>query len=338
MGVARGRRLAAASLTTFLIVAGPLVFPRQARAQSAWLPFEGESGITFTFQSLDFAGHFDETGKKLEGAVPSRAFIGIVEFEHGFTDKLAFTARLPFVASRFTGDQDEPVTTILRERYEEFRRSHPHAAVTSLDTGESYATFQDFGFTLRYSAFERGVVITPVIGVTIPSHDYQTVGEAAPGQNRRALHAGVNVGGLLYPWVPRTYVHVRYTYSFVERLVGVALNRSSAEMEVGFSITPRASVRGLVNWLHTHGGVPFSRAYDDVELFLVHDRLLASRYWHVGGGTTVSLTDSISLDGAVVTFLSGSDTHYGVGATVGLTWHFHRPAATPSQRFALGRP
>jgi hypothetical protein len=339
VGAARDARSAAGSLIVLVLGVCQFSFPASARAQSAWVPPDGESGVSFTFQSLDFGGHFDEHGNKLEGAVPSRAFVGILQFEYGLTDKLAFTARLPYIASRFTGDQDEPVTALLRRRYEEFRQSHPNAAVTSLDTGEYYATFQDLGVTFRYNLLERALVITPVVGVTIPSHDYRTVGEASPGQNRRALHAGVNVGALLYPMLPRAYVHGRYTYSFVQSLVGVSLDRSSAEFEVGFSVTPRVSVRGLADWMHTHGGVPFSEAYEDVELFLVHDRLLASRYWHIGAGATVSLTDSIDLDGAVVTFLSGSDTHYGLGATIGLSWHFHAAGAAPAlPNLGLRRP
>jgi len=309
-------------LIVALLVASPLWCPPNAGAQSAWLPGPGESALTLTFQTLDFGGHFDEHGTKLTGAVPSRAFLGILEFEHGLTEKVAFTVRLPYVSSRFTGDDDEPVTAFLNDRYAEFRRANPDAAVTSLDTGGFYSTFQDFGFTIRYGLVTRPVVVTPVVGVTIPSHDYRTVGEAAPGQNLRALHTGVNVGSLLYPWLPRAYVHGRYVYSFVENLAGVSMDRSAAEIEFGVTLAPRVSVRALVDWLRTHGGVSFSEAYEDVELFLVHDRLLASRYWHVGGGTTVSLTDSLELDGAVVTFVSGSDTHYGVGVTMGLTWSF----------------
>jgi hypothetical protein len=339
MSVVRTGRSAAILLILLVLGAWHLAFPADARAQAAWLPVEGEGGVSVVFQSLDFGGHFDEHGTKLEGAVPSRAFVTIVEFEYGLSDKLAFTSRLPFIASKFTGDHHEPVTAFLLARYEEFRRMNPDAAVTNLDTGEYYATFQDFGFTLRYNVFDRGVVVTPVIGATIPSHNYRTVGEASPGQNRRALHAGVNVGGLLGPLLPRAYAHGRYTYSFVQSLAGVPLDRSNADFELGYALTPTVSIRGLTSWLRTHGGVPFSEAYESLELFLVHDRLLASRSWHVGGGATVSLTDSINIDGAVVTFLAGSDTHYGTGISVGLTWRFFRggpPSALPS--LALRRP
>ena len=38
------------------------VFPSRPRgAQSAWLPFDGEGGVSLTFQSLDYGGHFTST-------------------------------------------------------------------------------------------------------------------------------------------------------------------------------------------------------------------------------------------------------------------------------------
>ena len=164
-----------------------LGFPVAVRAQSAWLPVNGEGLVTVEFQSLTYKGHFEEHGIKIEGAVPSQSFLGIIQFEYGLTDRFAFTARLPYVASRFTGGEHEPITAFLRERYEHFRLEHPHAVVTNLDTGDYYATFQDFQFSFRYNLTDKVVVVTPAIAVSIPSHDYQTVGDAAPGQNRRAL-------------------------------------------------------------------------------------------------------------------------------------------------------
>jgi hypothetical protein len=318
-----------------------------AGAQSAWLPVDGEANVSIAFQHLDFGGHFDENGVKLDGAVPSRAFLGIFQFEYGLTDELAITARLPYISSEFTGDHDEPVTAFLRETYDEFRRANPQSAVSTLDTGGFYSTFQDFGFTLRYNMLDdarSGLVVTPVVGATIPSHHYRTVGEASPGQDLLALHTGVNAGRLLDPLLPNAYVHGRYIYSFVESLLDVSMNRSLVEIEGGYAITPTVTARGLATWSHTHGGVPFSQTLDNVLLFLSHDRLLASRYWHIGGGATVSLTDSLDLDGAFATFLSGSDTHYGHGATIGLTWRFvpappTRPAIRQrSPRLGLRRP
>ena len=215
---------------------------------------------------------------------------------------------------------------LINERYDEYRRTHPEAA-TSLDTGNYYTTFQDFAFVLRYNILDRGLTVTPLVAATIPSHHYRTVGESAPGLDRLALHAGVSVGRLLDPLLPNGYIHGRYIYAFVQPFRGIPLDRQSAELEVGYAITPIVEVRALGNWMRTYGGVGFWEAYDDLSLFLEHDRLLPSRHWQVGGAATVSLTDSIDLDGAVVTFLAGADTRYGTGVNVGLTWRFLTPRA-----------
>jgi hypothetical protein len=301
-------------------------------AQSAWVPVAGEGSVALVFQNFEFDGHFDETGTKLEDTGASRAHLGIVQVEYGLTDRLAFTAQLPYIASKFTGHDHEPIMVLIRQRYEEYRRTHPDiAADSSLDTGNYYATFQDFGLTLRYNLVNRGLTVTPVIAATIPSHHYRTIGEAGAGQDRLALHTGVNVGRLLDPLLPGAYVHGRYTYSFVQRLRGIPLDRSNAEFEVGYAITPTVSVRALANWMKSHGGIGFWEAYEDLTLFLSHDRLLSSRYWHAGGATTVSLTDSFDLDGAVLLLRAGGDTHSGIGVNVGVTWRFFTArASTPA--------
>jgi hypothetical protein len=307
-----------------------LALPARAGAQSAsaWVPVAGEGSVSVDFQALDYDGHFDGNGNRLEGTAASRAFVGLFQFEYGLTDRLALTARLPYVVSRFTGSQDEPVMVLIQERYNEYRRTHPQApADTSLDTGNYYATAQDFGFALRYNILDRGLTVTPVIAATIPSHHYRTIGEAAPGLDRPALHAGVNVGRLLDPLLPNGYIHGWYRYSFVQRFRGIPLDRQGAELEVGYAITPTVGVRAFGNWMRTYGGVGFWEAYNDLALFLDHDRLLPSRHWQVGGAATVSLTDSVDLDGAVVTYVAGADTRYGTGVNVGVTWRFLTPRA-----------
>ena len=309
---------------TFLLLSPTLV------SAQAWLPFRGEGALTLSSQHLRLSGHFDSDGSRLPECAPSTAWVTIAEFEYGLTDRLALSARFPFVASRYTASADEPCTAELLQLHDEFQKQSPHAELTSLDTGSYYATFQDLGFSLRYNLFNRGVTVTPVVGVTIPSHDYRTVGEAAPGQNRLALHTGVNIGRLLDPLIPGAYVHAQYTYSFVQSLFDIPLNRSDAEFEIGYAVTPTFAVRGLAAWQQTHGGLAYRDALTralgadgqpgNPEVFLDHDRLLATRYWHVGGGATVTLTDSVDLDSAVLTFVSGADSHYGVGVTFGATW------------------
>lgn len=316
------------------------LFPAVCSAQ-AWLPFKGEGTLSLIGQHIRLSGHFDTDGTRLPECAPSSAWVAIAAFEYGLTDKLAFSARLPYIASRYTGRDEDPCTAELRQLHSEFQEQSPQAHLTSLDTGSYYATFQDLNFGLRYNLFDRVVAVTPAIGLTIPSHNYRTVGEAAPGQKRVALHTGVSIGRLLDPLIRGAYVHAQYNYSFVQSLLDVPLNRSNAEFEAGYAVTPNLVVRGTAAWEQTHGGLAYlnvvERAFaGEPELYLDHDRLLAVRYWHVGGGATVTLTDTLDLDGAVVTFLSGADSHYGNGVTLGLSWKMSaartaNPARAPSR-------
>ena len=281
------------------------LFPALASAQ-AWLPFKGEGSLSLVGQHIRLSGHFDTDGSRLTECAPSTAWVAIAAFEYGLTDKLAFSARLPYVASRYTGPAEDPCTAELRQVHGEFQQQSPDAELTSLDTGSFYATFQDITLGLRYNLFDRVVTVTPGVGLTIPSHDYRTVGEAAPGQKRVALHTGFSVGRFLDPVIPGAYVHAQYTYSFVQSLLDVPLDRSNAEFEAGYAVTPTFVVRGMAAWQQTHGGIASVTAIDRAAgaggrpaqpvVYLDHDRLLAVRYWHLGGGATVALTDTLDLD------------------------------------------
>ena len=301
-------------------------------AQSAWLPLDGEASVSLTFQSLDYGGHYDETGTKRPSLGSIQSYYGIAQFEYGLTNRIAINARLPYITSRYTGLIDEPLLVFIRDKYEEYKRINP-AAATSVDTGGYYGTFQDFVFAVRYNVLERAVTITPVVSVLVPSHDYRTIGEASAGQGLFALQTGVNVGRLL---TPKSYVHGRYTYSFVQSYRDIPLDRSTAEFEAGYAIAPIVVVRGLVNWMRTHGGIPFDEALKDLSLFLEHDRLLSSRHWHVGAGATVTLADTLDLETAFFTFVAGAAARYGVGVNVGLTWRFLGPHVGPSPSRAPG--
>jgi hypothetical protein len=317
-----------------LTLALQLWLPVDADAQGAWLPVKGETAVSTTFQQFELNGHFEDNGDKTEGSVPSRSSVAVVEVEHGLTDKLALTGRLFYVASKYTGFNEPPVVDL-----PELCTITPRCVdFVSLDTGSYYSTFQDVELLLRYSLLEKGLAVTPALGATIPTHDYRTVGEAGAGQNLFALHTGVSVGRLFDPWTTRAYFQVRYAYSFVQQVYDIPLNRSNAEFEVGYRVAPLVWIRGLARWQRTHGGLTWDEVYGgvygpdgevrpdvttkDALLLLDHDRLLASRYWHVGGGATVALTDSLDLDSALLTFVSGADTHYGIGFSVGLTWRF----------------
>ena len=96
-----------------------------------------------------------------------------------------------------------------------------------------------------------GVRINPG---TIGTHDYETLGHAAPGRGLNELNLGFYIAKSLDQWIPNTYVQARYNYAFVEQVVGVSHDRTNADLEVGYFVNPRFSIRVLYAYQNTHGG------------------------------------------------------------------------------------
>lgn len=300
----------------------------QAAAQ-AWLPPKGEGSVSLGYQNVTFAGHFDSSGQRLPlGA--SQAQSALFDFEYGITDKVALDVALPFIATRYTGAN--PSSAEIRALFNQLlQQTHGAYTHSFLDNASYHSTFQDFRFNARYKVLSAPIVLTPFITVVIPSHSYAYVGEAAPGRNLREFLIGTNLGRRLNPILPKAYVHFESSYAFVPRTLGVPLNRFNGGITFGYFVRRRLQVRALALYQHTHGGLHFPEQVvtSTPETFLTHDRLLRQNYWHFGGSASYSLSKSVDLFAGVVSFLSGSDTHFGTAITVGTSWNFRTRRAAP---------
>lgn len=281
----------------------------------AWLPPKGEGSVSTTYQNVNFSGHFNSDGSR-QPVFQSRASNVVFEMTYGITDRLALTGSLPYINSKYTGKE----TPLNPSRF---------------DDGSYHGTLQDFRFELRCNAVRRPLSVTPFFAAVIPSHGYEVIGEASPGAHRREFVTGVYAGRLLNPVLPRAYVHGLYSYAFVERELNIPLNRSNADVQLGYFVAPAVSVSFLWSWQRTHGGLSF----DDIireggigDIFVNHDRLVRSNFQHVGVGASLALSKSVDLYANVVKFTSGSNTHYGRAVSVGVTWKFQtrREAPAPS--------
>lgn len=91
---------------------------------------------------------------------------------------------------------------------------------------------------------------------------------------------------------------------------------------MGYLLKRTLAVRGFTQWQHTFNGLHFPADLTTPERVLTHERLLKANFIHLGAGATFSLTPKIDLEADAVTFLSGSDTHYGAGVAVGISRSF----------------
>ena len=286
-------------------------------AAQAWLPPKGDGSVSFGVQTISFDGHFDSAGHRLQGAGKSRATNLLLGFSYSFTDRFTAEVTLPYVVTRYTGNPAD------------LTFGNPLFVPAALDDGSSHSTFQDFHLDLHYNVLRdsrrrglRNLAITPFFSFIVPSHYYDFHGESAFGRDLREYALGVSVGRLLSPLLHKGYVQGQYSYVFVQKPKNIPLNHNNVDLEMGYFLPHSLSVRGFGSWLHTNGGITIEQALMDPQLFPLHDRLLRASYWHFGAGANYSLTESLDLSFSYVTYLAGTDTHFGRGITIGTTWNF----------------
>ena len=316
-----GARRARPALALVLV----LGLPGVARAQ-AWLPTKGEGAVGMTFGAYGFEGHFGGTGQRIPyGGTHALSAAGDVTY--GITERIAVAASLPFVSSKFTGTFPKGVL------------------LGPLDDGNYHGDFQDFRGELRCMAVAGDFALTPFVGVNLPSHNYEVVGEAVPGKRTKELYLGLASGRSLEPFLPRAYVQARYFFSFVEQVVpDVGLNRSNLDVELGYSLTSRLGVRGFGAWQVTHGGLDLEDMYSRPDLFRTHDRATRTNYFNLGAGVTLQALPGVELFAAFVKTISGENAHQARSIYLGAAFWFGggfgraRPSPQSSVRQSLPRP
>ncbi len=300
----------------------------------AFVPARGEGSVSFTYQNYDVAGHFDAQGNKnTNGSTESHALV--TEVDYGVTDSLGLTVSLPFIASKYTGPPSYFVGTHL---------TFPGP----LDDGTYHAAFQDLRIEVRRQIWAGPVALAPFVGVSFPTHDYETVGEAVPGRHRNDLQFGTNVGADLDGLLSGLYVQGRYAYGIAERVNNFPFTRSNIDLEGGYAIVPRVVIRGLMDQQIRHQGPSIDELAAD---WVNHDRFIAPSYVNLGGGMSVSVTRSTEISALWVATVAGSNGAHrartlaigvtlsageglrGLGGTSGSPHHAIRSAPRLMERF-----
>jgi hypothetical protein len=274
-------------------------------AQAA-VPDRGEGTLSFTYQHYDVVGHFDVHGHtNSNGSTQSQALV--TDLDYGVWDGFGLLVTLPFIASKYTGPPSYFVGPYL---------THPGP----LDDGAYHAAFQDVRVELRRRWWAGPVPITPFIGGSFPTHDYETVGEAVPGRHRRDVQVGASAAVDLDDLRPGSYLHGRYAYGAMQRVNDLPFTRSNIDLEAGVAATPRILVRGLAGLQIRHKGPSLDQLAPD---WVNHDRFIAPSYLNVGGGPSVSVSRSTDVFALFVATAAGSNgAHRQRTLAVGVTFGF----------------
>ena len=272
-----------------------------------WVPPAGEGTVSLTYQNYYVTGHFNVLGQEnTNGATHAKTMIAEVDF--GLTDTVALTITLPYIATKYTGPAEYVVGGI---------PTHPGP----LDDRMYHAAFQDVRIEVR-RAFRAGpIAFAPLASVSIPTHDYETHGEAVPGRHRREVQIGATAGADLNRILPRTYAYVRYSLAAAERMHGFASLKSLVDVEGGFDLSTRIGLLGLASWQFRHRGPTIAQLQADD--WSGHDRFMVASYVNLGGGLTLSLTRNTELRVLWLGTVSGNNgAHRARMLAIGASWSF----------------
>jgi hypothetical protein len=228
---------------------------------------------------------------------------------YGVTNRLTVTADLPLVFARY-----EPVPGDLGEGAHGIR---PH----TIDDGFWHSTVTDVRLEGRFNVAERPLAVTPFLAAIIPTHRYDTFGHASPSRDLREVLIGVNLGRQLHPVLPRAYFDLRYGFAFAQTVQNVTPNRSNIDLQVGYFLSRRLSVRAFGAWQKTHEGVELPIAASH-PLFFLHDRLQRTHFMRAGGAFTFSARRSWDVYVFTATSISGKNTHAPLVVGVGVSRSF----------------
>jgi hypothetical protein len=264
-------------------MAGPLCASVHAQA---WLPEKGSLNLSVSYSNDLNEKHYLPDGSEVDVGHTRTQTLGITA-SYAMSDRLLVTGGIPFVTARYRGDFPHP---------------------TGVDDGHYHDSAADFRLRLHVQALIEPLLLAPYMGVVIPSRDYETLGHATPGRGLEEAWLGFYAGKSLDEWIPRTYLQARYNYALVEKVAGVSHDRSNAELEIGYFLNPRASVRAFAAWQETHGGidVPVPR---DHHLFDHHDQLADDSFLNLGGGFSYSLSRRLSVYSVYLSGVRGRNGH-----------------------------
>lgn len=292
-----------------LLLSGAVAFfcVQSALAQ-AWLAPQGEASFAVVYGNVYTHDHLFSEGERFDrGSV--RMNVAVFGLSYSFTDRLAASASIPYVAARYEG-------------------ATPHAA--RADDGDYHGTFTDLRLDLRYSLLRGPLMVTPFLATVIPTRDYPTFAHAAPSSGLEQYVVGVAMGRRLDPILESGFAQLRYSYAFAEEVLGVSHDRSNVDLELGYFFTQSLGVSATGSYQDTHGGVdlpppgtPESAAFMRGPYFVYHDQLGESDFVNLGGVVSYALTGTLDVFASYQTMVWGRNVHaIQPGLAFGLTWGF----------------
>jgi hypothetical protein len=299
------RRRSGAAIALFLLASSALA--------QAWLAPKGEASFGAAYQNLYTRDHlFSEGEKRDRGRIRMNA--AVFGLSYSFTGRLAAGVSVPYVAARYDGT---------------LPNNAPGRQV--VDDGSYHGTFTDLRLDLRYNLLQEPAMVTPFVSAVIPTRDYATFGQAAPSSGLEQYLVGIAVGRRLDPILEAGFAQLRYSYAFVEEILGVSHDRSNVDLEIGYFLTPSLGISAIGSYQKTHGGIelpvpgtPENAAFQQTPYFARRHQLAQTNYVNVGGAVSYVLSATVDVFVSYQSTVWGRNMHavqpgLGVGINCGFS-------------------
>jgi hypothetical protein len=306
-----------------LALASVVLLPASVGAQT---PPSGEGNVAITYQRLNTLGQLNTAGEFI--APDSTAAHSLVlDIEFGVADRVAVHATLPYIGVRFAGGPHPHTVGI-------------HGQPSNLDDGRYHATAQDFHVGGRWALVQSPrVALMPFAEAVIPSHQYESLGQAVVGRDLRGLLIGAAASGFA-DVLPGLYYQAQASHSFVEKVLSLRANQTNLDSEVGYFITPRIAARFIEAFQFTHDGIEFVGTRPAIvihgtnqtsrDIVLNHDRLLMTRVVNLGGGVSMGISRSMDLFASATKSTWGRNIQRDRTFSAGVNVHFRTRTGTAS--------
>src|SRR5262249_43984868 len=128
-------------------------------------------------------------------------------------------------------------------------------------------------------------------------------------------------------FLPNAFAQMRINYSFVQKVLDRSHNRTNIDAEVGYFVTPRLAVTGIMSYAKHHGGLDYdsSKGLDQWthDELINHDELMRSDQLDAGAGAAFLVSKSVSVYANYLTIVSGINGHaLNSGVIVGINFRF----------------
>jgi opacity protein-like surface antigen len=298
-----------------LVAAAALAGLAGSALGQAWLAPKGEASLSVGYGDTFMKYHYFGSNTFDDGHMRSQT-VGF-GLDYAVSDRVTVSLGIPYVAGKYMG-------------------MDPHIALdgTTIDDGRYHGTFTDLQPVVRWRATNGALVLTPYVGALIPTHDYRFFAHTAPGRDLHEYAVGFFLARRLDPVLDDGYVQFRYGYVFVEKVLDIPHDKSTADLTLGYFVTPALGARLLLTYLYTHGGItiPDGVVCDPVLLcgptdpsptWQHHDQISHDVALNGGVGLSYSLTGSVDLTATYFASLYGENGHkINNGLSFGVTWSF----------------